>query len=187
MNNIIKVEKWKPLLFCNGKYAISNFGRIKSMYTMSSMCKIQVRELILKTGINKKGYEIIGLSWFENGNRIEKTKKIHRLVCEAFHPNPKNMPEVNHKDLNKKNNFYRNLEWSTPKLNTNHYYITTGKVKKPYVKRGNAECYKKIIDLNTGIFYNSKELAFVLNTQPRYINRMLSEERKPNTSQYQYC
>ncbi len=65
------------------------------------------------------------------------------------------------------------------------------RVRKPYqkvlVKKKSPPHYKIIIDLNTGIFYNSHELSFILNTTPKYINRILSEEKKPNTTQYRYA
>jgi len=53
-----------------------------------------------------------------NGVRI--FKRVNRLVAEAFIPNPLNLPEVNHKDLNKYNNLYDNLEWMTGEQNKQH-------------------------------------------------------------------
>lgn len=54
----------------------------------------------------------------DNGNR--KTIKTHRLVAMAFLPNPENLPDVNHKDFNRKNNNVGNLEWCTEKYNTQY-------------------------------------------------------------------
>jgi len=51
----------------------------------------------------------------DNGNR--KTIKTHRLVATAFLPNPENLPDVNHKDFNRKNNNVNNLEWCTTEYN----------------------------------------------------------------------
>ena len=54
----------------------------------------------------------------DNGNR--KTIKTHRLVAIAFLPNPENLPDVNHKDFNRRNNNVENLEWCTEKYNTQY-------------------------------------------------------------------
>lgn len=54
----------------------------------------------------------------DKGNR--KTIKTHRLVAMAFLPNPKNLPDINHKDFNRKNNNVNNLEWCTKKYNTQY-------------------------------------------------------------------
>ena len=54
----------------------------------------------------------------DNGNR--KTIKTHRLVAIAFLPNPENLPDVNHKDFNRRNNNVENLEWWTEKYNTQY-------------------------------------------------------------------
>lgn len=94
-------EIWKPIKGYEGLYEVSNFGRIR-------------RYLQLNT--NNKGYKHITL--------IKDNKKtdvsIHRLVAEAFLPNPDNLPCVNHKDENPSNNFVNNLEYCTYKYNSNY-------------------------------------------------------------------
>ena len=70
----------------------------------------------LKFAVDKKGYARVGL--MIDGKLV--TKKIHRLVCQRWKPNPENKPQVNHIDGNKLNNCSGNLEWCTAKENTKH-------------------------------------------------------------------
>lgn len=67
-----------------------------------------------RLSVNSKGYENVSI----NG----KLHKVHRLVAEAFIPNPQGLPQVNHKDGNKLNNEVSNLEWATASQNTKHAY-----------------------------------------------------------------
>ena len=65
---------------------------------------------------NNNGYKQV--IFLDNGYR--KTKVVHRLVAEAFIPNPNNYPQVNHKDEDRANNNVNNLEWMSPKDNTTY-------------------------------------------------------------------
>lgn len=180
---------WRPIAETKGKYEVSACGKIKSVFTVSKLGKVRATGTILQPSINHRGYQTIHLSWNENGEKQKKTRKIHRIVCQAFHSNPENKPQVNHKDLNQLNNHESNLEWATAKENTNHAQVNGRMpIKKLVIKGKRGGCAGKvIIDLQSGIFYNSDELAFVLGWRRRYVNRMLAEERKPNTSQYRYA
>ena len=73
----------------------------------------------LKFSYDKQGYKRVGLSM---GCYKTKTIKIHRLVAQAFIPNPENKGDVNHIDGNKSNNHYSNLEWCSAKENIIHAY-----------------------------------------------------------------
>jgi hypothetical protein len=66
------------------------------------------------------GYHHVNLSMEEGSNRL-KIFEIHRLVAENFLIKNPRKDYVNHKDLNKLNNFFKNLEWVTPQENTLHY------------------------------------------------------------------
>lgn len=80
----------------------------------------------IKPWIDHKGlYLQIGLS--KNGKRYKKL--VHRLVAEAYIPNPKKLPEVNHKDKNTKNPNVENLEWCTRKENLHQSYETMSPVR----------------------------------------------------------
>jgi len=102
-------EQWKDIDGYNGDYQISNMGRVKSFK--------KGREFIRKPYLNKNvGYFYISL--YKNNNK--KSYRRCRLVAKYFVDNPQNKPDVNHKDGNKQNDYYKNLEWVTPKENMNH-------------------------------------------------------------------
>ena len=104
-------EVWKEVDGYNGRYEISNLGRLRSFAQDSKNGKI-------KTGNKEtKGYLAVVL-YDSEGNK--KCYKMHRLVANAFIDNPDNLPQVNHKDENKENNSVDNLEWCTNDYNC-HY------------------------------------------------------------------
>lgn len=118
----IEIEEiWKDIRGYEGRYQISNKGRVKSLerfikptgpFQKTKTC----REKILKTSIAGQGYRHVSL---ENKKHL-----IHRLLAEAFIPNELKYKCVNHKDGNKLNNDLDNLEWCTYKHNTNHAFDT---------------------------------------------------------------
>ena len=76
------------------------------------------RKRFLKWNADGKGYYRVTLLFRNKA----KTCHIHRLVAINFIPNPNNLPVVNHKDFNKKNNKRENLEWCTDEYNKKHYF-----------------------------------------------------------------
>ena len=113
-------EIWKDIKGFEGKYQVSSEGRVKSL-SRKIIDKAghphTIKECFMKTTPDKDGYKIIGL---RDGSGNQKKFRLHRLVCEAFHPNPDNKPQVNHIDEDKTNNRACNLEWSTCTENTNY-------------------------------------------------------------------
>lgn len=99
----------KVLSLFDGKYKVFEDGKIVSYARHNS------RELEGK--ITNSGYRMIIL-YTPDGKKIYKN--VHRLVAEAFCPNPDNLPEVNHKDGNKLNNSADNLEWVSTRENLLH-------------------------------------------------------------------
>ena len=96
------MEIWKDIKGFEGKYQVSNYGNVKSLnYNRTG------KERLLKQNIDKYSYHNIHLYSYGKDKRF----LIHRIVAEAFIPNPDNLPYVNHKDENKKNNCADNLEW----------------------------------------------------------------------------
>ncbi len=108
-------EIWMPIKKYVGFYEISNLGRVKSCSKLDKL-KHRRREKMLKLNKSINGYFMVILS--KQG--IRKPFRIHRLVAIHFIKNPQNKPCVNHKDCNKLNNKYYNLEWVTQKENIQH-------------------------------------------------------------------
>lgn len=112
-------EIWKPVKGYEGFYEISTFGNIRSLDRIiinSKGVKRMVKSSIPKSRKSNRGYLRIQL----HKNGTSKEFSIHRLVAEAFIPNPNNLPCVNHKDENPLNNHVDNLEWCTYKYNSNY-------------------------------------------------------------------
>lgn len=108
-------EIWKDIRDYEGIYQVSNLGRVKSFDIKDKLGRIR-KGRVLKGCKNTKGYLLVNLY----KNNMGCGKLIHRLVAQAFIPNPENKPQVNHIDENKTNNMVSNLEWSTSKENNNH-------------------------------------------------------------------
>ena len=103
--------EWREIKECVG-YFVSNTGLIKRKFKGGT-------EHILKPKKDKGGYLYVNLGM----NGKYKSKKVHRLVAQAFIPNPNNLPQVNHKDECKTNNCVDNLEWCDSKYH--NYYSGT--------------------------------------------------------------
>jgi len=119
-------ETWKDIKEHEGRYQISNFGRVKSLKRYNKGMQ-NLSDRILSQFINNKGYCKISIHFF--GVKRCTHYFIHRLVAQAFIPNSKNKSQVNHKDFNKRNNYVSNLEWCTCLENV-HYSIKHGRYKK---------------------------------------------------------
>ena len=121
-------EIWKDIKGYEGYYQVSNLGKVRSLdrFINGNNCKRLKKGKILKPFVNNRGYELVILSL------RQKTKhfQIHRLVAETFIPNPDNLPCVNHKDENPKNNKIDNLEWCTVKYNINYGTAIKRRVEK---------------------------------------------------------
>lgn len=111
-------EIWKPVNGFEGYYEVSNLGRVRRLDRYDYGCGYPrlYKGGILKLLCGSSGYYHIMLC--KDGKRI--TKNIHRIVADAFIPNPDNLPQVNHKDEDKSNNRVDNLEWCSPRYNCSY-------------------------------------------------------------------
>lgn len=111
------MEIWKDIEGYDGLYQVSNMGRVKSLKFG--------KEKILKSAKNNMGYLLIVLC--KEGK--PKTFMVHRLVAQAFIPNPDNLLEINHIDEDKTNNRVENIEYCDRSYNLN-YGTRNNKVSK---------------------------------------------------------
>lgn len=104
------MEEWRSINKLGGRYSVSNHGRVRN----------ESNGYILKGCVNEFGYCVIGIYDKTKGHSMHY--KVHRLVAEAFIPNPLNKKTVNHKDGVKTNNNVSNLEWNTHSENLHHAF-----------------------------------------------------------------
>lgn len=124
-----RVENWRDIIDYENLYQGSNFGRVRSVdrWVKSKSGSVRLcKGRILKPSTDKNGYLKVDL-WKNNKQKIHL---VHRLVAEAFLPNPDNLQEVNHKDENKQNNNVENLEWCDRTYNVNYGTAIEKMIKK---------------------------------------------------------
>ncbi|WP_297990311.1 NUMOD4 domain-containing protein [uncultured Anoxybacillus sp.] len=185
------MEVWKPVKGYEGVYSVSNLGRVRREST----------GYILKPSVAKNGYLIVTL-WYRNKG---KSCYIHRILAEAFLPNPdpKVFRTINHKDGNKLNNDLSNLEWCSYSYNNLHAYKTGLKtvsekmiqtIKKTASQRNKNNKFRAIpvvaYDVNgnfigefESITKASKELNINAHTICRFLKGMV---KKPKMYVFEY-
>ena len=132
------LEEWRPVVNYEGLYEVSSYGRVRSLPRNTTKGKILSPYMSGRRNLDPT------VKLHKNGTK--KHMKISRLVCTAFHDNPKGLPEVNHKDENPLNNNAENLEWCDRKYNNN--YGTA-------IQRRKEKLSKKVINKTTGCIYPS--------------------------------
>ena len=150
-------EVWKDIIGFEGLYQVSNMGRVKTLAKVLNTWNggRRSKEQIISPIIQKSGYAHVGL-W---KNQKRKQVRVHRIVAEAFCNNdiPDSKTQVNHINENKLDNRAENLEWVTPKENTNHGTAIKRRVSKK-ARRAIFQidkCSGKVI----GIFENERQAS----------------------------
>ena len=169
------IEIWKEIKGFEGLYEVSNLGKVRSLdrlICMNNGVKRNFYGKVLKQGRLYTGYKTV---WLYNNSIGIKTKaSVHRLVAEAFIPNPENKPQVNHIDENKTNNRVDNLEWCTAKENINY-----GTRNERATSKSNKKKRKQIIATNittseSNIYQSLSECAKTLNLDIGNISKVAS-------------
>jgi len=172
MQNTISMQNeiWKDIKGYEGYYQISNLGRVKCLTRLvptEGKKPMLRKEKIMKLQLGIFGYFYLILSI----NANKKHHKVHRLVAQAFIPNPDNKPTVNHINGIKTDNRAENLEWNTMKENNFHAYSNG-------LKNGIT-----VLCTNTGIYYNSvRSAAIAYNINESTLRNYLKNSIKNKTS-----
>lgn len=166
------MEIWKTIPGYEGFYEASNYGNIKSMtrYRKNGNIGYVQKERIMKPRGNVHGYLVVCLSKYG----VVKLHSVHRLIALSFLENPKNKPNINHKDNNPLNNSVGNIEWVTQKENIQHMI----KQGRKACQRGNLHP-KRILSEDDAVFIRNmrKKLncnAKAILNESRFVNRNIS-------------
>ena len=178
------MEIWKEIKGFEGYYKISNLGRVLSIKRRVNSSKGRTRlvnERILKTRVDKYGYETVILRKFNKDRHFT----IHRLIAIAFIKNPNNHPSINHIDENKLNNKPENLQWCTVKFNN----LYNNRQEKINIKLRNVIKGKVILqyDLNNNFikeWRSLREIARATGFSRTEINKVCRNERLSYNNYY---
>lgn len=172
------MEIWKDIENFNGKYQVSNLGRVKSLSRYrrgKNSTMVFVKERILKGKKDKDGYIEFGLCIGEH--KKMKYYRGHRLVAEAFIPNPNNYPIINHINEIKDDNRVENLEWCSYSYNATYsigrkvlQIKPNGEIVKEWESIAEAskngydrstigKCCRGVFDTHKGYIWKYKEVA----------------------------
>lgn len=140
------MEEWKqiqnlPVDF----YYVSSEGRIKTIDHIDSLGRYK-KGHIVRQSFDKYGYKRLVFHLVVDGKEMFYNKSIHRLVAEAFIPNPNNYKQVNHIDGNKEHNYVSNLEWCSAKQNVWHS-LKTGLRKTGELTRQARFTNQEVLDI----------------------------------------
>lgn len=176
-------EKWKSLkgiVECGTYYEVSNFGRVRSIdrnIIDKNGKERKIKGRIMKQNKKENGYMQINLKEYGRS----KYYSVHRLVAMAFIPNIKELPCVNHKDENKENNNYLNLEWCDMMYN-NHYGNHIERCAKGKSKR--VKAYKHETNEFIGEFESVKKTAEFLGLNSKSVSAVCRGDRTKHKGYY---
>jgi hypothetical protein len=168
-----ETKEWMPVVGYEWLYEVSSDGDVKNVK----------RQKLLRPNKGKAGYLTVVL---QKGGLV-KSFRIHRIVAIAFIKNPEAKKEVNHINGNKEDNNICNLEWATRRENSQHAWDTglNEGLREVTSKRMSIMNAKQVVDLQTGIFYDSlKEACKATNSN--YGSSEMQIRRKSKTQRFNF-
>lgn len=166
-------EIWKPVVGFEDSYEVSSLGRVRSLDRVVVMksrwgnpVAKNLKGKLLAPALNSRGYPNVMLG---AGNM----RRVHRLVAEAFIPNPEELPQVNHLDGNRENPKVENLEWTDSSGNNTHAYRVSGRLPSKMVavqvsRAGYGVWFPSISEAARCSGFNLKGLYWALVNTGRY-------------------
>ena len=178
-NGTLEREEWRDVVGYEGLYQVSSFGRVKALarsWVTGNGGTNSHPEKIMCQQKDHNGYPFVGLC--KKGT--QKFKKVHRLVMEAFVPNPDNLPVINHRNEVKTANYPDNMEWCDAKYNTNYGSSRKRAAEKFRGFRHSAESIEKMRLANLGRKHSeeTKDKWRQIRSQKEYILRQRESRRK---------
>jgi hypothetical protein len=171
-------EVWKDIPNYTGIYQVSNLGRVRSLDRLVYYPKIlkyrKRKGIVLTPKIITNGYLAVEL--------CSKAFLVHRLVANTFIENPQSLPDVNHKNGIKSNNWENNLEWVSKKDNIIHAHITG-------LKNSNFETHKgakKVIDTSNNKIYDTITAAAKALGISKHLMSVWLSGRQTNFSTFKF-
>ena len=170
-------EEWRDIVGYEGYYQVSNLGRVRSVDRViprTNQADARLTGKIL--GFNPhghNGYLCVKLS--KDGQH--KNMRVHRLVAEAFIPNPMEKPQIDHIDMNKHNNTADNLRWVSCKENMAYRHTEEESSRSP-ILCSNGKTYVSCADAAKDLGCNASNIYRVINGHRRAYRGLTFERSK---------
>jgi len=179
-------EEWRDVVGFEGYYQVSNLGRVKGLDRIvpdKQLGHKHIRgRMMTNTTSGGRGYPTVTLT--KNGS--QRPYYVHRLVAEAFIPNPDNLPEIDHIDAVITNNDISNLRWVTHEENVKHiremgHWYNGSENLVRYREEALLKSRKPVIRSDGKVFKSVVDAAAAIGVSRQSVSRVLKDE----TGRYQ--